>query len=137
MTEDILFDNIYIGHSVEDAKALAAETFDVKKPLETAAEKAASPEDEDGETVSFKEDPIGFIRQRIFDFVDAAKLDPLSAFKTQPETGAALVAALFTLFGMLGALVGLIGGSQKPTITKVSLHFVLVGYILDPDNPWS
>ena len=33
MTEDILFDNLYVGHSVEDAKKLAAETFEVKKPL--------------------------------------------------------------------------------------------------------
>jgi hypothetical protein len=29
MTEDILFDNVYLGHSLEDAKALAAETFNV------------------------------------------------------------------------------------------------------------
>lgn len=123
MTEDILFTNIYIGHSVEDAKALAAETFDIKKPLESAAEKAADPQEDDSETPSFKEDPINFIRQRVFDFVDAAKLDPVSAFKTQPETGAALAAALFTLFGMVGALFGLIGGSQKPIITKVGFHY--------------
>ena len=32
---DILFDNIYIGHSVEDANKFKVETFDVKKPLET------------------------------------------------------------------------------------------------------
>jgi hypothetical protein len=124
MTEDILFSNIYIGHSVDDAKALAAETFDIKKPLESAAEKAVQPEEEDSENPSFKEDPIGFIRQRVFDFVDAAKLDPLKAFKTQPETGAALAAALFTLFGMLGALFGLVGGSQKP-ITKVRFDGVV------------
>lgn len=33
-----------------------------------------------------------------------------------PETAAGLVAALFTLLGMLGALFGLIGSSSKPTI---------------------
>jgi hypothetical protein len=119
MTEDILFDNIYVGHSVDDAKAFAAETFDIKKPLESAADKSATPDEEDVETPSFKEDPIAFIRQRVLDFIDVAKLDPLTAFKTQPETGAALAAALFTLFGMLGALLGLVGGSQKPIITKV------------------
>jgi len=118
MTEDILFANIYVGHSVEDAKALAAETFDIKKPLESAADKAAQPEEEDSEIPSFKADPIGFIRQRVLNFIAEAKLDPLTAFKTQPETGAALAAALFTLFGMLGALFGLVGGSQKPIITK-------------------
>lgn len=122
MTEDILFDNIYIGHSVEDAKAFAAETFEVKKPLENATDKVDTPEDEDDESaVSFKEDPIGFIRQRILAFVEAFKLDPIGAFKTQPETGAAVAAAIFTFFGMVGALFGLVSGSQKPIITKVSL----------------
>ena len=135
MTEDILFDNIYIGHSEEDAKALAAESFHIKKPLETAADKASDPltDDEDLDRVSFKEDPIAFIRQtllklaenpvdlirqKIFTFVDLAKLDPALAFKTYPETGIGLVAALLTLFGMLGALFGLVGASQQP-ITKV------------------
>lgn len=126
MTEDILFDNLYVGHSVEDAKAFAAETFEVKKPLETALEKSSLPEDEaDESAVSFKEDPINFIRQKVLVFIDAAKEDPISAFKTQPETGAALAAALFTLFGMVGALLGLVGGQQKPIITKVGDNVIM------------
>ncbi|KAF9524095.1 Calreticulin family-domain-containing protein [Crepidotus variabilis] len=117
MTEDILFDNIYVGHSAEDAKKLAAETFEVKKPLEVAQDKPTASED-DEETPSFKEDPVSFIRSHVVSFVEAAKQDPLNAFKSQPETGAALTAALFTLFGMIGALVSLIGGAQKPVVTK-------------------
>lgn len=118
MTEDILFDNIYIGHSVEDGKKLAAETFEIKKPLEVAVNK---PEDDDDldEKPTFKEDPIGFIRSHVISFVDAAREDPIGAFKAQPQTGAALAGALLTLFGMLGALIGIIGGSQKPVVTKV------------------
>ncbi|KAJ7024393.1 Calreticulin family-domain-containing protein [Mycena alexandri] len=120
MTEDILFDNIYIGHSPEDAKAFAAETFDIKKPLEAAAAKPAVEDDEDDETTgSFKENPIAFIRQKVFTFIDLAKLDPLLAFKSHPETGIALAGAILTLFGMLGALFGLVGAGQKP-ITKSS-----------------
>lgn len=135
MTEDILFDNIYIGHSLEDAKAFAAETFEVKKPLEVIADKAAEPlDDDDIDQVSFKEqpiayirqtllklaqDPVDFIRQKIFTFIDLAKIDPVLAFKTHPETGAGLVGVLLTLFGMLGALFGLVGASQTP-ITKSS-----------------
>ena len=38
MTEDILFDNIYVGHSAPDAKKLAAETFHIKHKAESAAE---------------------------------------------------------------------------------------------------
>ncbi|KAJ7665380.1 Calreticulin family-domain-containing protein [Mycena polygramma] len=119
MTEDILFDNIYIGHSPEDAKAFAAETFDIKKPLESAAAKPDVDDDDEDDNVSFKEDPIAFIRQKVFTFVDLAKLDPLLAFKTHPETGVALAGALLTLFGMIGALFGLVGAGQKP-ITKSS-----------------
>jgi U5 small nuclear ribonucleoprotein component len=33
MTEDILFDNLYVGRSVDDAKAFAAETFDISLAL--------------------------------------------------------------------------------------------------------
>jgi hypothetical protein len=120
MTEDILFDNIYIGHSVEDAKAFAAETFDIKAALESASSKID--EDVDEEAPSFKQDPVGFIRHQVFTFVELAKLDPVLAFKTHPETGAGLLGALFTLFGMFGAILGLVGGQQKP-ITKVSLLY--------------
>ncbi|NXD32345.1 CALX protein, partial [Spelaeornis formosus] len=34
MTEDILFDNIFIGHDEAQAKAFAKETYHVKKPIE-------------------------------------------------------------------------------------------------------
>ncbi|GBE77515.1 Calnexin homolog [Sparassis crispa] len=121
MTEDILFDHVYIGHSVDDAKALAAETFDIKHPLEVEQSKAKKvvDADEEEETISFQEDPIEFLRAKIFKFVELAKLDPLLAFKTQPETGAAFALAVVTLFGMLGMMFGFIGASQA-TITKSS-----------------
>lgn len=126
MTEDILFDNIYVGHSAEDAKKLAAETFEIKKPLEVANDKPAA-DDEEEEKISFKDDPVSFIRSRVLAFIEAAKANPLEAFKSQPETGAALVFALFTLFGMFGALVNIIGGAQKPVVTKVGLfYFILI-----------
>lgn len=118
MTEDILFDNVYIGHSVEDAKKLAAETFEIKKELEKAA--SSVPEDEEEVVIgSFAEDPVAFIRQKAFTFIDLAKVDPVGAFKTHPETGAALVGTVVTFFAMLGALFGLVGSQQKP-VTKSS-----------------
>jgi len=126
MTEDILFSNLYIGHSAEDAKKLAAETFEIKKPLEVAADKPLTTDD-DEEKVSFKDDPVNFIRTRVIAFIEAAKVDPLVAFKSQPETGAALAGALFTLFGMFGALLSIIGGAQKPVVTKVGLFLTFFG----------
>jgi hypothetical protein len=123
MTEDILFNNIYVGHSVEDAKAFADETFYIKHPIEKAASEAAQPKptDEESNEVSFREDPLEWIRTQAFAFYDLAKIDPVGAFKTKPETGAAIVAVLLTFFGSLGALFGLIGGSQASV--KVCVRF--------------
>lgn len=125
MTEDILFTNIYVGHSAEDAKKLAAETFEIKKPLEVAANKPLATDD-DEEKVSFREDPVSFIRSHLIEFIEAAKVDPLEAFKSQPETGAAIAVALFTLLGMFAILINLIGGAQKPVVTKVGLLLPLL-----------
>ncbi|KAJ3569331.1 hypothetical protein NP233_g5114 [Leucocoprinus birnbaumii] len=116
MTEDILFDNLYVGHSVEDAKKLAEETFEVKKPLENKADTPEGVNEDDDDEVSLKDDPIGFIRNKVLDFVEHVKEDPVDAFKSKPETGVAILVALFTLFGMLGGLIG--GSSQKPVVTK-------------------
>ena len=124
MTEDILFDNIYIGHSVEDARKLAEETYFVKKAVEEAIEKEAAKEDEVETPVTFKEDPVEFIRSKVFKFVDLAKIDPVLAFKTHPETGAGLTLSVITLFGMLGVLLGFAGAQQKP-ITKVCISCLL------------
>jgi hypothetical protein len=118
MTEDILFDNIYVGHSLEDAHTLAQETYAIKKGVEATLSKSEEPEDEEEEKVSFQENPAAFIRQKALTFIEAAKADPVAALKAQPETAAALIGALLTFFGMIGALFGLIGGAQKP-ITKV------------------
>ncbi|KAF5392514.1 hypothetical protein D9757_002225 [Collybiopsis confluens] len=114
MTEDILFDNIYVGHSVEDAKSFASETYDIKKKHETPAK---VDEDDEETEETFAEDPIAFIRNKVFLFIEILKIDPMLAFKTQPETGVALVTGLLTLFGMLGVITGVLGSQQKP-ITK-------------------
>jgi U5 small nuclear ribonucleoprotein component len=130
MTEDILFDNIYVGHSVDDAKAFAAETFDIKHSLEKAADKSAfSGEDEEEELdeVTFAENPVDFLRNKAFKFIALARTDPIAAWKTQPETGVALVGALLTFFGMLGTLFGLVGSQQKSVVKVgflINYHFL-------------
>jgi hypothetical protein len=135
MTEDILFDNIYVGHSVDDAKALAAETFDIKHALEKAADKAAFPgeDEEELDEVTFTENPVDFLRNKAFKFIALARTDPVAAWKTQPETGVALVGALLTFFGMLGALFGLVGSQQK-SVVKVGFlnnyHFFSIPIII-------
>ena len=62
MTEDILIDNLYIGHSLEDAQRLTEQTFEVKKKIEEdvkkVEEKAEAEEAGDFQTI-FKDDPAG------------------------------------------------------------------------------
>ena len=43
MQNDILFDNIYIGHSIEEARKFAEETFFEKHPIEQLIELAEKP----------------------------------------------------------------------------------------------
>jgi len=125
MTEDILFDNLYIGHSPEDAKKLAEETYEVKKNIEEAAKKAeekAEAEEAGGDIQTvFKDDPVGFIREKVLEFIELAKVDPVFAAKAKPEVAAGLgFVALF----FIGALFNLISGGSPPKPVAVSLDFV-------------
>ncbi|KAJ5477856.1 hypothetical protein N7530_003365 [Penicillium desertorum] len=112
MQNDILFDNIYVGHSVEDAEKLRKETFDVKFPIEEAEEEASKPKpevNEEGTTVTFQEDPVTFVRQKVNHFVELAKEDPINAAKTLPEVAGGLGALLLT---MILVVVGAISASS-------------------------
>lgn len=118
MTKDILFDNIYIGHSVQDAEKLQKETFDVKKKIETEEDAASAPVVPEapkapGET-TFKEDPVTFIRDHLEIFFAAFQRDPMFAIKEFP-----VVAGSFTLFvasfiTILFSLIFSFGSSPAP-----------------------
>ncbi|EED24523.1 calnexin [Talaromyces stipitatus ATCC 10500] len=118
MQNDILFDNIYIGHSVEDAAAFREETYAVKKPVEVAEEEASKPKPEKkiDTGLTFKEDPVAFVRQKVDLFVSLVKQDPLDAVKTVPEVagglGAILLATILFIFGAIS--------SSSPAPTKVA-----------------
>lgn len=112
MQNDILFDNIYIGHSVEDAEKLRKETFDVKHPVEVTEEEASKPKPEPkGATpsVSFKEDPVLYVREKVDYFVGLAKEDPVHAAKQVPEVAGGLGALLVT---MVLIIVGAVSASS-------------------------
>ncbi|KAK2865420.1 hypothetical protein FQN49_003598 [Arthroderma sp. PD_2] len=110
MQNDILFDNIYIGHSIEDAEKLKAETYDIKHPIEVAEEEASKPKlspqvDDDSTTAPFTEDPVAYIRAKIDRFITLAQDDPIAALQAVPEVGgaiAAIVASLLVIIGMFG-----------------------------------
>jgi calnexin len=118
MQNDILFDNIYIGHSIEDAAALREETFVVKKAIEVAEEEASKPKPEKKpETgVSFQEDPVAFVRQKVDLFISLAQQDPIEAVKTVPEVAGGLGAILLvTILFIVGAI-----GASSPAPAKAA-----------------
>lgn len=117
MTEDILFDNIYVGHSVDDAEALRAESWGVKHALEEASK--ATPDVEETEIPEFATDPAGFVRAKIGVFLEDAREDLVGAITSHPETAGGLLGVLTTFFALLFALFGLVSAGQKP-IPKAS-----------------
>ncbi|KAJ5086753.1 calnexin precursor [Penicillium alfredii] len=117
MQSDILFDNIYIGHSVEDAAKLRQETFDVKFPIETEEEKINQPPAEmpdEGTTVNFKDDPVTFVRQKVHYFIELVQEDPVNAVKTLPEVAGGLGALLVTMILIVVSAIGASSPAPAP-----------------------
>lgn len=121
MTKDILFDNIYIGHSIEDAEKLKESTFDIKKEIEVKEEEATAPKAPEppkpAGPITFSEDPVAFVTERLQLFLAVVQKDPVGAVKAFPEVAGAIVAGVGTLFAIL---VGLISLATAPTKVKKS-----------------
>lgn len=124
MQNDILFDNIYIGHSVEDAKALAAETWEIKHLAEKKQEEIANPPpkpqlDYDWET--FKREPVRVILEHLREFIELAREDPMNAINSRPLVTYGLTGLVGILFGLLLIVVGLMSGSSEdPDLSQVA-----------------
>lgn len=126
MQDGISVDNIYIGSSESDAAAFAAATFDVKRPIEVAAEKASKPASsalDDGELdtsdfsiPAFLADPVNYSRSKVTTFIKVASKDPLGAAKSMPQAAAVVGGLMATLIGMIGILLGLV--APKPAVVK-------------------
>ena len=119
MQSDILFDNIYIGHSIEDAATLAAETYEVKRAIEDAEEAKAKPKlDEKPKSpmdLVFKDDPVTYVKEKLDLFITIAKKDPVEAIKFMPEVAGSIGAVAVTIIALL---VGLFGMATKPAPSK-------------------
>ena len=119
MQSNILFDNIYIGHSVEDAERLKKETFDIKHPIEKAEEEATKPAEPEApkspSDLVFMEDPVLYIREKIQLFATIAQSNPMEAIRFVPEVAGGILALTITVIALLAGLIGM-GGSTPPAI---------------------
>ena len=113
MQNDILFDNIYIGHSVADAEAFANQTYTVKHASEKAEEEKDKPKDDDipksPSDLKFMDDPVVYVREKFDLFME------IEAVKFVPEIAGGLAVGVVTL---LIVIVGLVGGGAKAAPSK-------------------
>jgi calnexin len=106
MNENILFDNIYIGHDEAAAKDFRKETFDVKKPNEEKAEKLTKPVDDKADKKSpmdlvFTEDPVNYVKEKVALFIELFQKNPVDAIKFVPEVAGVIGVTLITLLVLL------------------------------------
>jgi calnexin len=125
MQSDILFDNIYIGHSIEEAQKFADETFFEKHPIEQLLELESKPKDDDKPIKSpsdlvFMDDPVHYIREKLDLFLTIAQNDPIQAIKFVPEAAAGIGAVLVTLIAIIVGVVSMSGASAPPQVKKAA-----------------
>jgi calnexin len=124
MQNDILFDNIYIGHSVEDANKLAEESFKEKHAIEQLAELADKPKEEEKpkspSDLKFMDDPVHYIKEKLDLFLAIAQTDPIQAIKFVPEIAGGIGAILVTLVAIIAGIVSIAGGSAPPAVKKAA-----------------
>lgn len=112
MQDGFLFDNIYIGHSIEDAMKLAEETWKVKYDLEKAAE-PVEPESTYAEKaqgyLQIVLNQLEILKEQTLEFIEMAKVDPLDAVKTLPHM--AVILGLSSLIPIL--LISAVFGGKK------------------------
>ena len=124
MQNDILFDNIYIGHSVEDAEKLKVETWDIKHPIEVAEDEATKPKPADPPKspmdLKFMDDPVLYIREKVDLFMTIAKNDPVQAVKFVPEVAGGIGVLAVTLIAIIVGAVGMSGASPPPQVKNAA-----------------
>ncbi|KAK7207020.1 calnexin [Myxozyma melibiosi] len=119
MSNEILFDNIYVGHSIEEAEKIGNATYSEKviyeiKEEESSRPKVAEPDAPKSMWELFKADPINYSLYQSELFFTFFKRDPVFAVKQYPETAAALGAVFVTILALVfGSILSLVGASKK------------------------
>ena len=118
MQNNIMFDSVYIGHSVEDAEKLAEESWKPKHDAEKLLIEADKPKSKPESPLNhkFTDDPVTYIKEKVDLFVTIAQKDPLQAVQFVPEVAGGVVALLVGLVAIIAALTG--SGSSAPTGPK-------------------
>lgn len=124
MQSDITFDNIYVGHSIKDAAAFRAETFDVKQPIEEAEEAKSKPKPSESpkspNDLVFMDDPVTYIKEKLDLFITLAKKDPVEAIKFMPEVAGAIGGIVAVSIALIALIAGSGSAPSKEDIKKTA-----------------
>lgn len=113
MQKNILFDNFYIGHSIEVAEEIGNATFVPKFQIENAQEdkeilKNNKKKDRklfDTKWEHFKGDPADFFVELARSFILNMYIDPAVYIKNQPATFIGVVTGLLVILGLSGTIL--------------------------------
>lgn len=122
MQPDILFDNIYVGHSVEEAENIGNATWSPKyylehQEIENNRKEASQAAEADLDGFSgwekFKSDPLGFVSYHYTTFANDLQVDVRSALVQHPVTAAAIFAVLAIITSVLFSLLNIAFSSSS------------------------
>jgi calnexin len=124
MQNDILFDNIYIGHSVMDAEKFAEKTFHKKHATEKLLELAEKPAEE-AKPISpfdrkFMDDPVLYVKEKLELFITIAQNNPMEAVKFVPEVAGGIAAVIITVLALIIGLFSMGGSTPPPKVKKAA-----------------
>ena len=118
MQNGFLFDNIYVGHSEDDANKLAEETWSVKHEIEKTLEPEVEAESLAGTASGYlgmAQERFNLVKEEVLEFVRLAQDDLVGTVKQLPH-----IAGLLVLGGLLPLifLSSLFSGSSTPKSKK-------------------
>lgn len=124
MQPNVLFDNIFVGHSIEDAEKLKAETYDIKHPIEVAEDESTKPKPAEipksPMDLKFMDDPMLYIREKIQLFLTIAQRDPKEAIRFVPEVAAGIALMAVSLIAIIAVAFGATGATPPPQVKKAA-----------------
>ena len=95
MQSGIMYDNFYVGHSFDDAKKFAEETFKVKQAIEKETEKAEKKKEEEAENKKEASSVVEDLINQANDFLTHFSKSPVDALKENPLISGIIIFAAF------------------------------------------
>lgn len=134
MSAEMLFDNVFIGDSVQELDEFTKSTYAVKKPLEEKREREAleatikDPAEEGASGLT------NVARAHLLDFLAKFNADPVLALKDRWDVAGVLGVFVAAFLGLVGLLMGAAGGGSASVAPKAVGWVFCILIILTPST---